>query len=409
MARPRNHLIACLCASGLTILVPNLRAEAPPLSQEFVDRQNRFGMELFQKLAAESRDNNLCISPSSIQLALAMTYAGARGETARQMANVLQLGPPSGLLHSEFGNLRARLNASDKRSGLQLRTANRIWGQRGYRFAPSFLELTNKHYGAELGQVDFLRQPDAARQTINQWTAEQTHDKITALLSPGAIGSDTRLVLTNALYFLGEWVYPFDKRIVADAPFQIAAGRQVQATFMTQFQRLRYANQNGIQTLELPYRGSILSLLVLLPEEADGLKALEASLTASAIAEIAAKLRPRPVQVYLPQFRSKAQVELASTLSAMGMSLPFTSGADFSGIATTEDLFLSAVIHETWIDVNTKGTEAAAATAVVADAAPAPPQQDPVEFRADRPFFYLVRDRRDGNVLFLGRMADPAE
>jgi serpin B len=370
--------------------------------------QQQFAVELYQQLAHKS-NGNLCLSPSSIQMALAMTFAGARGKTAQQMAEVLHFELPADQLHSEFSKLCAHLTSSNQRDGLELRAANRLWGQSGYEFLPSFLDLTKKYYGAELGQVDFIRQPNAAQRTINGWIAQQTNNRIPSLLSPGAISSDTRLVLTNAQYFLGEWVHPFEKRSVTVAPFHLTAERQVQAPFMMQSERLRYADEREIQILELPYRGTAYSLLVLLPKETDGLKAMEETLSPNRIEELAIKLKSRPVVVYLPSFKSNSNFDLGSTLSAMGMPSAFSSSADFSGIATTEDLFLSAVVHEAYIDVNIKGTEAAAATAVVTDAAPAPPKVEPVTFRADHPFMYIIRDRRDGTMLFVGRLADPTK
>jgi serpin B len=222
------------------------------------------------------------------------------------------------------------------------------------------------------------------------------------------VKSRTRLVLTNAIYFNGEWVHPFAEHAMLKAPFHAAAGDKPDTQFMTQVKHLRYASHNGVQALELPYRDTSYSLVVLLPEKVDGLKQLESSLNARALDELTAKLETQLVGVQLPSFKSRLQLDLAETLSAMGMPLPFSSSADFSGISTEEEMNISAVFHEAYVDVNKKGTEAAAATAAIVYGAPSPVnREEPIIFRADHPFIYLIRDSKSGNLLFVGRLTDP--
>lgn len=361
-----------------------------------------FAVDLYKRLAVEK--GNLFLSPYSVAGVLAMAYGGARGKTAAEMAKVLRLPGPPEETHRLFGELNASLDAAGRDGEVELRAANALWGMKGYAFKKEFLALLSGSHGAGLRELDFGASA-AAADAINGWVEAETKEKIKKLIDPGALGSDTRLVLTNAIYFKGLWQSQFKKVSTNDQPFTTAAGGKVQAPLMSQLGDFGYHETPELQALELPYRGERLSMVVLLPRKADGLPALERSLTAVGLSAWLGKLETREVLVYLPRFKTTAQFGLAPTLGAMGMPAAFAGGADFSGIDGGRELFVSAVVHKAFVDVNEEGTEAAAATGMtlgIESVAPEPPT-----FRADHPFLYLIRDKATGSILFMGRLEDP--
>lgn len=368
---------------------------------------NALAADLYAQLRAPD-SANLFFSPYSISTALAMASAGAEGPTKAQMDKVLHLPPLDGQLQPAVSSLRKLLLADDKSSGFRLRVANRLWGQAGFQFVPDFLRVMKDDYGAELGVVDF-KQAEAARRTINTWVEEQTDDKIQNLLAPGVLHDDTRLVLTNAIYFKARWLHEFSKAATKDAAFHAPGRRELTVATMHQKHRLNYGAWDDLQVLELPYAGGgDLSMLILLPRKVDGLRDLEARLTAESLQTWSSGLQERLVDVSLPKFKMTSEFSLADVLATLGMPLAFSRQADFSGISTQEKLFISAVIHKAFVDVNEEGTEAAAATAIAIGAmAMRPLPEQPVEFRADHPFVLLIRDRRTEAVLFLGRVTNP--
>ena len=366
---------------------------------------NRFGLDLYARLRA-GRSDNLFFSPGSLTTALAMTYAGARGQTAEQMAQILHFTLPQEKLHPAFSDLRRLSNADGKGQGYRLIVANRLWGQQGFHFLPGFLTVTREHYGAEMAQVDFARQTEQARQRINAWVEEQTQAKIQDLIPPGVLGPMTRLVLTNAIYFKGDWDEPFRKELTQVAPFHISPSQKTDVPLMYQQDVFRYWAGDGLKALELPYGKGDLAMLVLLPDEIEGLSDLEARLTADSLSRWQSGLRKQEVRVYLPRFTLTSQFQLAKVLKAMGMTRVFTPGeADLSGMSSEQELFVSAVIHKAYVDVNEEGTEAAAATVVEAKSEES--IEGPAMFRADHPFVFLILDNRTGSVLFLGRLINP--
>jgi serpin B len=371
-----------------------------------VKGNNRFGFELYHQLSG--KDGNLFLSPYSISTALAMTSAGARGETAEQMQHVLHF-PPQNELHAALAQVMQELNAGGAKKGYQLSVANALWGASNCAFRPEFLKLVKDNYGADLTNLDFTRDAEGARQTINSWVEKATNDKIKDLIGQGVLTARTRLVLTDAIYFKGKWDVPFRKDRTKDEPFRTSGGDKPKAPLMHQTARFRYANLDDYQALEMPYAGREMALLVLLPKK-DDLAGLEKKLTSELVDDAVGKLEPGEVAVSLPRFKTTAQFELSHTLADMGMPLAFSGHADFSGMTTSaEPLAISEVIHKAFVDVNEEGTEAAAATAItVTRASVARPMPIPV-FRADHPFVYVIRDVRNGSVLFLGRCADPTK
>lgn len=360
---------------------------------------NLFAFDLYQRL--KGQEGNLFFSPSSISTALAMTYAGMKGETATETARTLHFTLPPERLHPAFATLLSQYNAEGK--SYQLSVANRLWGQKDYSFLDSYLALTREQYGAELEQVDFVNAAEEARQTINKWVEEKTQGKIEDLIPKGMLDSTSRLVLTNAIYFKGDWAKKFNPESTSPQPFFVAKDQSKEVPMMYQSDKFPNARADGVQILEMPYAGGDLSMVILLPEQQDGLADLEAKLSEENVTRWLSALRETEVAVSLPKFTMSSEFTLGKTLSEMGMARAFTREADLSGMSTQEDLFISEVVHKGFVEVNEEGTEAAAATGVGIRATAMPPM-----FRADHPFVFLIRDTKTGNILFLGRVVDPA-
>jgi serpin B len=368
-----------------------------------VEGNTRFALDLYGRLRGQ--EGNLFFSPYSISAALAMTSAGARGETADEMAKVLHLSLGAERLAAAEGALAKQINGGGQKRGYQLRTANALWGQKGFAFRPEFLKLTADGYGAPLHEVQF-GDSEGARKTINAWVERQTEEKIKDLIKPGVLDANTRLVLTNAIYFKGDWQLQFKKDQTRDEPFQLGGDKTVPAPLMHQQARFAYLDGPDFQLLEMPYAGKDLSMVVLLPKKLDGLASLEKELTAANLGRWLKGAQEQKVQVALPRFRLTAEFGLNKALAELGMPSAFSESADFSGMGGSKgELYLSAVVHKAFVDVNEEGTEAAAATGAVVAARALGPVV-PV-FRADHPFVFLIRDRRSDSVLFLGRLASP--
>jgi len=375
-----------------------------PALKQLIEGNNTFAFSLYGKLKAPP--DNVFFSPYSISTALAMTYAGARGNTAKQMADTLHFKLCPDSLHEAFGKLQRRFNTQGQKKNYELTVANTLWGQQGFGFLEKFLNLTRTHYDAALNEVDFIRQTEKARQTINAWIEKKTNQKIKDLIKPGILNQLTRLVLTNAVYFKGNWASPFKKKATRQMPFKVSPDEQIKIPMMHQEGDFKYGEDEQLQILELPYAGNDLSMIVLLPKKTDGLGQLEKQLTTQNLRKWLEGAWQRKVNVYLPKFTLTSQFRLAQTLSTLGMPDAFSQQrADFSGMNARKDLFLSAVVHKAFVNVDEKGTEAAAATGAVIGltALPTPP---PV-FRADHPFVFLIRDNQSGSILFLGRLIRP--
>jgi serpin B len=342
-----------------------------------------------------------------------MVWGGARRETAAEMQRVLGFeGTPVRMMEGS-GALLAAL--TDSRRPVVFKVANRLFGERSYLFEAAFLEAMRAGYGAPLEPTDFRDAPEAARARINGWVEEQTEKRIANLIPPRALDEDTRLVLVNALYFLGDWLEPFEKEATRPAVFHLSTRATIEVPTMHRAGRLGFARRPGLQALELPYKGGTMSMLIVLPEVLDGLRALEDSLTASGLDHIVGALAPTRVAVALPRFEvnPEASLPLGDVLKGMGMVTAFDRWkADFTGIANPprpEDrLYLSQVFHKAFVKTDEKGTEAAAATAAVMLRATGAPVAPPLEFKADHPFLFFIRDNPSGLVLFMGRVVDPS-
>jgi serpin B len=402
-----SSFIACLVLQG-SAWAAQTSPSATADQAAVVKGNNAFAVKLYSQLRTQS--GNLFFSPESISTALAMTYAGARGDTASEMAKTLHFTLPPERLHPAMGALLSDLNAAH--DGYQLHVADALWAQQGYTFLDDFLKVTRSDYGAGFNQVDFKGATEAARLTINKWIEQKTENKISNLLQPGALKPATRLVLTNAIYFKGDWETPFKKAWTEDDDFHVSRKQTVKAPLMNRTDSFNYFDGGTFQALEIPYQSGELSMIVFLPNDTGGLPALEQSLNASNMQQWLGQLQSVPkVILTLPKFKMTWQFELSDTLGAMGMPQAFGTQADFSGMTGGRDFFISAVIHKAYVDVNEEGTEAAAATAteMVEMAMQRPDRPQPIVFRADHPFIFLIRDNRSGGILFMGRVIDPTK
>jgi serpin B len=380
-----------------------------------------FATALHGQLRKES--GNLFFSPASVRLAMAMTAMGAKGETAIELAKGLVL--PAKLDEAAAG-FAAILDSFAQRPKLQLRPdmqdwekeeaerkvstvaiANRVWPQAGRPFEKSFADTMASRFGAPMQPLDFAADKEAARKTINAWIADRTEQKIPELLLPPNVTSDTKLVLTNAIYFKAKWAEPFSENATREAQFTTDQKKKVKVSMMGRIDFMNYAETATYQAVELPYADGSLSMTVLLPRAGKSIADVETSALA-AFAGGTSKLAGERVALQLPKFKIEARFALADALAKLGMPSAFSGKADFSGIDGTRELFIGSVIHQAVITVDESGTEAAAATAVSMRAGSAAPTAPPKAFIADRPFAFFIRDAKTGTLLFVGRLADPS-
>jgi serine protease inhibitor len=401
-------ILGTICALALTLPLAAKPGQLKGDSAAVVDGNNAFAAELYGQLAGEQVNEkaNLFFSPYSISNALAMTYAGARGNTARQMAATLHFDLEPAKFHSAFAQLIRELQGDAKKRKFVLRIANRLWGQKDYGFLPTFTKFSEAMYGAGLKEVDFVNDRENARLQINRWVEEETNDKIKELIKPDVLSVDTRLVLTNAIYFKAAWLRPFSVKDTKPGDFFARGADKVQVPMMhAQGVRTRFFDDKTTLGLELPYKGGELSMILLMPKKADGLPALEKALPAN-LKTWLGKLSVHEVQLALPKFKFTSEFNLTYNLDQMGMKDAFDRGkADFSGMSSRERLFIKHVLHKAFVDVNEAGTEAAASTAAVVEGLSSLPP--PGTFIADHPFVFLIREARTGSILFLGRVLDP--
>jgi serpin B len=369
-----------------------------------------FALDLYHEL--QSSKDNLFFSPYSISSALAMTYAGAEGNTAEEMATVLHFLLEENKLHSAFNALDQSLQdlakqeiPQDAGEPFQLNIANAIWGQKSYHFESDFLDTLAANYGAGLRLLDYIQEPEQSRQSINEWISEQTQERIQDLIPQGAINADTRLVLSNAIFFKASWLEPFEESLTEDKLFYSLGGdRMVSMMSLGSDVSFLYYQGEGFQAVDLPYQGGQTSLLVLLPDQGN-FKEFEARLNTDQLDQIIRDLAYRPMYLSFPKFEFESEVNLTSTLAEMGMPNAFNEGADFSGMTGAKELFISDVFHKAFVSVDEDGTEAAASTAVVMRLTSAP--DNPLLLEVNRPFLFLIRDHQTDSILFLGRVLEP--
>ena len=361
-----------------------------------VDASNAFALDLYGRYSAA--DDNLFYSPYSISTALSMTYEGARGTTAEEMRSVFHLSEDDDVRRPGAARAFNILNGKDR--PYTLVTANALWMREGYPFKEDYVQAIQDYYGGEANPLDFGDTVEAAG-TINGWVEERTYEKIKDLFSPSDL-EGALLVLTNAIYFKGDWAAQFDEADTTATDFHVTLTETVEVDMMSLEGSFNYANTSEAQVLELPYKGGDLSMIVILPEEND-IHGFEAGLTLETYGEWVSQLESTKLNVFLPKFKLETKYDMGRDLAEMGMPTAFSGEADFSGISDG-GMFISKVIHQAYVDVNEEGTEAAAATGVVTLSS-APMLE---EFRADHPFIFVIRDRDTGLILFMGRVIDPS-
>ncbi|MEW6141927.1 MAG: serpin family protein [Chloroflexota bacterium] len=409
-------LVACVQPVSAEVLQSNkprlTPANVPSADvKAVVDGDTAFSLDLYKQLRQATPDNNLFYSPYSISLALAMTYGGARTDTEKAMATALHFTLPQDRLHQALNALSQELNKRGQGAKgkddqpFRLHIVNAIWGQKDYAFLPSYLDLLAENYGAGLRVLDFKQAPDPSRVTINNWVSDQTEDRIKDLIPQGAITPLTRLVLTNAIYFNAAWLYQFEKSATSPGVFHLLDGKDVTVPIMRLTKSFGYASGNNYEAVELPYDGNEISMVILLPK-AGQFAAFENSLDARLVDSAISSLKKTQVALTMPKFRIESSIGLKKALSGLGMGIAFTDNADFSGMTGKRELFISDAIHKAFVQVDESGTEAAAATAIIAPTAALPSQ--PVQVTIDRPFIFLIRDIKTGAVLFIGRVMNPA-
>ncbi|MFC1911269.1 serpin family protein [Chloroflexota bacterium] len=406
-------VIACTQpAPGELLKSDKERITSPDVSTSeqalLVHGNSAFAFEFYQAL--REQEGNLFYSPHSISVALAMTYAGARGETAEQMAATLQFLLEQERLHPAFNWVDAELASRGEGAqgkdgeGFRLNIVNAIWGQKDYEFLTEFLDVLAENYGAGLRILDFANETEKSRVAINDWVSDQTEERIKDLIPEGILSPATALVLTNAIYFNAAWKYPFNENMTANGPFYLIDSEQVTVPMMEQTEAFGYTDGEGYQAVELLYDGEELSMVILLPED-DQFEVFEEGLQADKVSDIISGLQLIGVTLTMPQFEFESEFNLNDTLKDMGMPAAFSGGADFSGMTGSRELYIRAVLHKAFVSVDEAGTEAAAATAVaMEEEAPEPL----VEVTVDRPFIFLIRDIETGAILFVGRVLNPA-
>jgi len=386
-------------------------------AEKLAQSQNAFATDLYAQL--HQHPGNLFFSPQSIATALSMTFIGAKGDTSAEMAKVLHLQDLRsdnqnatltlpGLVQEAYAEQRKLFN-EPQQDGLELHLANGLWVKADYPLNSEFTKAIKENFKGSIEPVDFSNGP-AARKKINGWVSDQTNDKIRDLIGPNAVTPNTRLVLTNAIYFKAAWETQFRKEASTKEKFHVSLNKDVDAEMMKQTHFFGLAELEGFKLLVMPYKGGEASMLVLLPDKVDGLADLERSLSAENLASWLEKSRSVRVALSLPKFKNTTELDLNDTLITLGMKKAFVVGqADFTGIANVpaEPLYIGLVIHKAFVDVNEEGTEAAAATAVTMRAGSAMRPAEPFPFVADHPFVYIIRSNRTGDILFMGRLTDP--
>ncbi len=375
-------------------------------SSNLAESNNHFAIDLFKQI--QSKSDNLIYSPYSISTVLAMCYSGASGKTAEQMSEVLYFPPPEKLEKASW-NLKKQILSGDTLSGTEINLANAIWVQENFKFLPEYINKINKWYNAPLTEMDFTREASrkASRVKINNWVEENTGGKIKNLISPGILKANTRMVLTNAIYFNGKWMWSFDKNRTAPSIFHVSSQESVITDFMHLTRTFPYYEDDEIQALRLPYQNERLSMTILLPKSIDGWKMISRILDYKRLDRVESQFTDTKITVSLPKFTYELKLNLQEQLSGLGMDMAFNINADFSGMNGEKNLFIDEVIHMAFIKVSESGTEAAAATGAIINLKSAY-RDKTIRFNADHPFLYFIRDHQTGCIIFIGRLVMPS-
>jgi serpin B len=374
-----------------------------------VSGNSTFAFNLYQQLT-QGNSGNIFYSPYSISTALAMTYAGANGDTATQMAKALDFTLPQAQLHPAFDDLALQLASRGQGASgtngksFALNIANALWCEKTYNFLPDFLNTLGQNYGAGVNLLDFVNSPEPSRVTINNWVSNETNNKINNLIPAGAIAPQTRLVLTNAIYFDAAWQNPFSADKTQNGTFNLLDGSTVSVPMMNNEASYGYTQGTGYQAVELPYSGGQVAMDIIMPD-AGNFTTFESGMTAGSVSAIISNLQTKSINLTMPKFNFDSSFSLNSALSALGTPIAFSNQADFSGMTGNKDLTIADVVHKAYVAVDEQGTEAAAATGVVMSAMAVMNQNN---VTIDQPFIFMIRDIQTGAILFVGRVLNPA-
>lgn len=375
-------------------------------TDSIVEANNQFAFDYYLKIKDKESDN-IFFSPFSISSAIAMTYEGAKGQTSQEIQNVFHFPKDITTIRKQYAQIFNNLNKKNKK--YQLNIANALWAQKDYKFSKEYFDLIERYYSGNVTNLDFITKPEKSRTTINNWVEDKTNNKIKNLIPSGSINDSTRLILTNAIYFKGNWLDQFDKDLTTDENFYIEKNNTIITKMMQRTDgKFNYYENNDIQILEIPYSEKELSMIIILPKNKD-LKSLEKSISTENLQEWKSNLVEQKVDIFIPRFKFETKYLIADDLKQMGMPISFTDNADFSGMTGKKDLKISEVIHQAFVEVNEEGTEAAAATAVVImefTSIEQPAHKLPI-FRADHPFIFLIQENSTENILFMGRVVNP--
>jgi len=389
-----------------TVVAPLPRAIEASDARQLVKANTAFAVALHKQLARA--EGNIVVSPLSVSMALALVYSGARDETGEEMRRVMGFPLEPTRQHLAYAILRQQMSEGSANPGFELNVANALWGRAGFDFAPEYEAIVKDHFGAEFHFIDF-GDSAAASNAINSWVRTNTKGKIREITQPASIDPGSRLIVTNAVFLRGQWLASFNPDLTDDVRFYRSESDSVKVPMMRQTSTYPYADSETWQAVELPYAGKSASMVFLLPRQRDGLAALERDLSAEGLEKILGELKDAKVDVQVPRFRMEGEYRLKEPLSAMGMPAVFSPGAaNLLGMTTVPPslpLAIGSVAHRAVIEVDEKGTVAAAATAIIIKRGPKTPSHP--MFRADHPFLFLVRDLRTGSILFMGRLIDP--
>ena len=401
-------VLSCSAEQNLAVPEPHTITDAQAV-QELVLGNNEFALDLFEEVSGMQESDNIFLSPFSISTALGLTYTGARGQTASEMAAVLHFTLPVEAINRAFHSLSEALSSGDTgrpESGdpFTLSISNGLWVQDGFTLLDEYVDEVTEYYSAEVRNLDFIDDCDNSRETINNWVAQSTMDRIQNLIPPGVLNDETRVVLTNAVYFKAAWLKPFDERSTSDKQFFPGDGSAIEVPMMSQTEYFRFVSTEGCSAVELDYAAGNASMLILLPD--GDIEEFQQNIDAALLETIRGRLASVRVSLSIPKFEFSRSLQLSQILKTLGMESAFRSGADFSGITGSPDLFISDVLHKAFVKVDEAGTEAAAATAVVMGLTAIP--EEPVEMNINRPFLFFILDRDSGSIVFMGRIMDPS-
>jgi serpin B len=369
-------------------------------AQTIVEGNNQFALDLLKRLY--KNDLNVFFSPYSISTALFMTCAGTKKETEKQMLQVLHQEQNTAQYHKKYGEIGTSI---ENKKSVELNIANSIWPKKNFQLKPEYVKLLKNAYKVQVTECDFIGNAEAERLKINKWVEDKTKNKIQNLIKPGILDATTLVVLTNAIYFYGDWKIAFDPAFTKEEEFSKNDGSKIKTPFMNAIYSLDYASDDVFSMISIPYKNNEVSMIVLLPKDSTELNQAMNVLDIRRFDLLMMKLQNRKINLSLPKFKMDFECELQDTLINMGMPDAFGAKADFTGMANDSSLHISKVIHKAFIDVSEKGTEAAASTAVIVSRNGG----GPISFRANRPFIFMIRDNASHQLLFIGIMNNPKE